>query len=266
MNGRLASYSDKYQHLAMSRDKGVLEVTLHSGGGPLIWGGRPHEELSHAFYDISRDPGNRCVLITGTGDAFCTPPPSPITEGSARKPRTSRTKWDPLYSDARHLLMNLMNIEVPVIAAINGPVTVHADIPLLADIVLASETAVIADVQHFTNLLVPGDGIHVLWPMLVGINRARYFLMTGQHIDAQEALRLGLVGEVLPQAELLDRARELAHRISDMPSTVVRASRAVLTHQIRVALQADLAYGLAAEGLAAVSLEPELWNFVREHE
>jgi hypothetical protein len=95
--------------------------------------------------------------------------------------------------------MNLLNIEVPVIAAINGPAVRHAEIPLLSDIVLASENATIQDSAHFNGGLVPGDGVHIVFPLLMGTNRGRYFLLTGQVLDATEADPAGQQAEI-PQS------------------------------------------------------------------
>ncbi len=100
------------------------------------------------------------------------------------------------------------------LAAINGPAVRHPEIPLLCDIVLASETATIQDSAHFNGGLVPGDGVHIVFPMLMRINRGRYFLLTGQVLDASEAKQLGLVSEVLPPADLLPRAWQLANNFT----------------------------------------------------
>ena len=79
--------------------------------------------------------------------------------------------------------VNLLNIEVPVISAINGPAWRHGEIPLLSDIVLAADTAAFQDSAHFPNGLVPGDGMHIVMPLLLGMNRGRYFLLTGQTLS-----------------------------------------------------------------------------------
>ena len=92
---------------------------------------------------------------------------------------------------------------MPVIAAVNGPALVHSEYILTCDIVLASETAVFQDMPHLNFRLVPGDGVHVLWPHVLGPVRGRYFLMTQQKIAAEEALRLGVVNEVLPHDALM---------------------------------------------------------------
>src|SRR5208282_1965159 len=106
----------------------------------------------------------------------------------------------------KHLLMNLLDIEVPIVAAVNGPALVHAEIPVLSDIVIAAESAEFQDAPHFPNGIVPGDGVHVVWPLVLGTNRGRYFLLTGQKLSAREAQTLGVVSEVVSRDKLLARA------------------------------------------------------------
>jgi enoyl-CoA hydratase/carnithine racemase len=147
----------------------------------------------------------------------------------------------------------MLSIEVPVIAAVNGPAFIHAELPVLADIVLASEKAVFADKPHFINGVVPGDGVQIVWPMLLGPNRGRYFLMTGQEIGAKEAMALGVVGEVLAPEQLLPRAWELAREIAARPKLAMRYARLVLTKKIREEVSRDLGTGLIMEGMAVLA-------------
>ena len=153
--------------------------------------------------------------------------------------------------------MNLLEIEVPIIAAVNGPALVHAEIPLLSDIVLAAESAEFQDAPHFPRGTVPGDGVHVVWPLLLGPNRGRYFLLTGQKLSAQEALALGVVSEVLPKDLLMARAWELAEQLSQQSTLALRYSRVVLTLHLKRLLQDMLGYGLAVEGLAMLGRQEE---------
>ena len=83
--------------------------------------------------------------------------------------------------------MQMLDIEVPMIAAVNGPVTVHSELAVLCDVVLARTDTYFQDAPHFPGGLVPGDSMQVVWPMLLGPNRGRYFLLTGQEIHAEEA-------------------------------------------------------------------------------
>jgi len=170
--------------------------------------------------------------------------------------RPSLETIDRIQWEGRALLMNLLAIEVPVIAAINGPAWRHSEIPLLSDIVLASETAAFQDSAHFKSNMVPGDGMHVIYPLLIGFNRARYFLLTGQTLSAQEAKDLGLVAEVLPKDKVLARAWELAEDLTKRPTLLLRYTRLMFTEQLRKPLQEMLGYGLAMEGIALME-KPE---------
>lgn len=147
--------------------------------------------------------------------------------------------------------MNMMAIPVPVIAAVNGPVTIHPEMPALADIVLAADHAVFAD-SHIQAGLVPGDGCHVVWPMLLGPNRGRAFLLTGNEITAQEARALGVVHEVLPAEALMPRALEHARRLAGLTPMTLRGTRTALTHHIKQRLFSELDRGLLLEGFAYV--------------
>jgi enoyl-CoA hydratase/carnithine racemase len=250
----LEQYADNYRHIRMERRDGILQMTFHTDGGPLQWGGGPHEEFPRAFADVGSDPANRVVIITGTGDAFSGP------QGTAAgAPKRTPREWDKTYWEGKRLLTNLLDIEVPMISAVNGPALRHSEIPLLSDIVLASETAAFQDSGHFMSGLVPGDGVHIVYPMLLGLNRGRYFLLTGQSIGAQEAQTLGLVNEVLPPGELLPRAWALAGQLAEKSDLVLRYTRVATTQYVKRIMQDLLGYGLALEGLGSADtlLNPE---------
>jgi enoyl-CoA hydratase/carnithine racemase len=256
-------YAKKYSTIKMERRDGILQMTLHTNNAELKWGMPPHEELSYAFYDIARDHENRCVIITGTGDAFCAEADAGNGRGVAIRTTgepapfgVKSSTWDHIYNDAKYLLMNHLNIEVPMIAAVNGPALIHAELAVLCDIVIASENAEFQDAPHFPNGVVPGDGVHVVWPLILGANRGRYFLLTGQKLSAKQALDLGVVSEVVPRDRLLPRAWELAESIVKRPSLSVRYARVAITQQIKKLMLDNLGYGLALEGLGAVQSFP----------
>jgi len=242
---KLDDYVNKYRHAMLERRDGILQITCHSDGGEMEWGLGPHEDLSFLFADIARDFDNKVVILTGTGESFCANPP---LQGSGT---IGSAAWDRIYNEGKHLLMNQLSIEVPMIAAVNGPAHRHAEIATLCDIVLAAEHASFQDSAHFPNGTVPGDGVHVAWPLVLGPNRGRYFLLTGQKLSAHEALRYGVVNEVLPREQLMGRAWELAQQIAARPTLAVRYARVAMTQVIKRLLLDNLGYGLALEGLGA---------------
>jgi 6-oxocamphor hydrolase len=255
-----ADYANRYECVSMTREDGILLVTIHARRAPgkaCLWSALPHEELSFAFNDIARDRENHCVIITGAGDAFCAEM-HPSIAGLARFGEGGLTpemldRMDQAGHDGRHLLLNHLNIEVPMIAAVNGPALIHAELAVLCDIVLAAETAEFQDAPHLQSGLVPGDGVHIVWPLLLGPNRGRYFLLTGQKIPAHEALKLGVVNEIVPREKLLERARELARDICRRPALARRYARVVLTQIVKEQMLRGLGYGIALESLAMMS-------------
>jgi enoyl-CoA hydratase/carnithine racemase len=246
---KLDEYANKYRNMAMERQDGILQVRFHTNGGPFVFSGRAHRELGDAFADIARDPENKVIIITGTGDSFCASLDVPANPG-----RITADIWSIIYAEGKRMLMNLLEIGVPVIGAVNGPALVHAELAVMSDIVIAGEDAVFQDAPHFPNGAVPGDGAHVVWPFILGPNRGRYFLLMGQKIAAQEALTLGIVSEILPREKLLTRAHEIARRqLLRQPILTLRYTREALASKYRHLMLEELGPGLAVEGLAALA-------------
>jgi enoyl-CoA hydratase/carnithine racemase len=230
---------------------GVLTVRFHSRGKALRWTALPHRELPVLFDRIASDPGVRVVVITGTGDSFIEFDPEFETAIAEGKPTPDQ--MDAGTDEGVRLLENLLRIQVPVIAAVNGPALVHAEIALLSDIVLSTDTACFEDAAHVPSGLVPSDGVQIVWPWLLGPNRARYFLLTGQRIQSDEARALGLVAEILAPDELMPRALEHAERLAELNPVVVRNVRHALVSSLRRKLSDELHYGLLLESMASLS-------------
>lgn len=247
----LEHYRNRFANIRFERQDNILQMSLHTNGGPLQWGaldGSIHTQLGEAFREVADDAGNRVVILTGSGDAFC------VGMNPAEIPRDpTAANWPRLQREGRRMLMNLLDIEVPVIGVFNGPAYIHAELVALSDIVLAADTAEIADLAHFVFGVAPGDGAHIVWPMLLGPNRGRYFLLTGQRLTAVEAQHLGVVGEVLAPQQVMDRAWQLARQIALQPIAALHATRTTLTQALKRRMLDELGYGLALEGLALIA-------------
>jgi len=246
-----ADYQSRYTTISFTRSDGILEMRLHTEGGPLCWGNHPHKEIEEALLLVGRDRENKIVILTGTGEEFSGPEVLP--EAGRAMPQLSGDAWVDVAWECKNMLQNLLAIEVPMIAAINGPALRHAEVPLLCDIVLATPDTVIQDSAHYRGGLVPGDGMHVVMPALLGISRARYFLFTGEVIGVGELKGLGLVHEILPHGELMTRAHALAQTLVKQPKIVRHYTRVLLTEKLRRDMNEMLPYGLALEGLGIVA-------------
>ena len=140
-----------------------------------------------------------------------------------------------------------------MIAVVNGPAKRHADLALMCDIVLAADDATFEDTAHFQNGgIAPGDGINVVYTMLMGINRARYLMLTGQVLNAREAKDMGLVAEVMPREQLLPRAWQLARQLAQKPDMLLRYTRSVLTFPLRRLIDDGMPFYLAMEALSTL--------------
>jgi enoyl-CoA hydratase/carnithine racemase len=255
---KLADYANKYDFIRFERRDGVLVLRLHTKDSHFVFSDGAHHNLSFAFYDLAADPENKVVILTGTGDRFC----ADFDYGSFHNGVTDYHEWAlRIRSDGRRMLAAFLDIEVPVIAAINGPAVSHSELPVLADVVLADDTTIFQDATHFLKGTAPGDGMHVIWTTLLGLNRGRYFLLTGEKLSAQKAHDLGVVGEVLPKNKLMARAWELALQWADLPRTTLIATRQSLNYEWKRLLLEQLHNGLTEEmnGIVA-KLKPPYGN------
>lgn len=247
----LNEYTDKWADLAhLRREEGILEVRFHWDNGPLRWNEATHSGIMAMLADISNDPENECLIVTGTGDSFL----NQFDNDTARPPSDNSgcVTYEWWYSVQTRYPSAWINVPVPVISAINGPCTIHPDTVLLADIVIASETTFIPD-RHMADAgLVACDGTNILYDHLMGTNRARTFLWTGNDITAEEGLRLGLFSEVVPQDQVLERAWQIAReKIMTVPRIHRRMAREIFIQPLREAFAKGINASLAHECYAA---------------
>ena len=254
---RFSDYRDRFDHISLDRDeRGILVLRLHTNEEELGWGPHTEREMSECLGFVADDLDNRVVIVTGTGASFIDRIDTDAAAAWLDKRPNNATAWRDMVHKGLRMMHNLLSIEVPVIGAINGPASVHSELALLSDIVICSDTAYIQDSPHFIAGLPPGDGVHIIFPALLGPNRGRYFLLTGEKIQAEEALELGMVGEVVPQHKVLDRALEHANALAQKDEHLVRHTRLILIQELRVKFQNLMSMGVAWEAYAVTASPP----------
>ena len=188
-------------------------------------------ELHHAWQRFRDDPGAFVLVITGRGDAFC------AGWDLADAAQTELGDWDEFKTHAYNSpgdcgYTRRVDIFKPVIAAVNGwAVAAGLENALLADIRIAAENAVFGALERRWNI-VAGDGMTVRLPMAVGYARAMEMIITGRPVGAEEALRIGLANEVVPEGRSLERALQLAHEIAELPQGAIRTDKETLVRNV----------------------------------
>lgn len=232
---------NQYKTIAFQQDDGLLTVTFNRPEQLNAVNALVHTEMSRLFGDIARDESVRAVILTGAGRAFC-------AGGDLEWFRTmTQESLDRLFVEARRIIIDMLEVPQPIIAAVNGPATgLGATLALMCDVIYVAEGARIAD-THVRAGIGAGDGGAVIWPLLVGMSRAKEYLMTGDVLTAMEAERLGLVNHVVPEAELIGAATVMGRRLADGPQMAIRATKASLNKILRDAANLVLDTSLALE-------------------
>ena len=201
----MVDYSS-YQHLLIEKNDGIALVTLNR---PEVYNAtnfQLHKELSIIWLDLGKDPEVRVIVVTGAGTAFSAGGDFEMIEKALGNPDVIASNMQ----EASDIVHNMINLDKPVISAING-VAVGAGlaVALMADISIASEKARFTD-GHTRLGVAAGDHAAVIWPLLMSMAKAKYYLLTCEFLDGKEAERIGLVSMVVPPEELMDKAMEVA--------------------------------------------------------
>jgi enoyl-CoA hydratase len=233
----------QYQSLRVETVGGVLRVTIDRPDSDLNAVDEVlHAELARLFSDLRHENEARAVLLTGGGRAF-----SAGGDFEWFPSLQQPGKLEELKRDARSLIWDLLDVELPIVAAVNGPaIGLGATIALLCDTIFMAESATVAD-PHVRVGLVAGDGGTVAWPLAVGPARAKQYLMTGDPVSAQEAERIGLVNFVVPDDELDQRAMEFAARLADLAPLPLRYTKAAVNKLVKEALNTSFDFALEME-------------------
>lgn len=232
----------RFSRIRASRHGRVLKLELSNPGLRNAVDAQMHHELSEIFTAAQEDPESLAVLLTGdqAGNAFC-------AGGDIRWMRESLETGSggPGPVEAKRIVASLLDMEKPIVAAINGPaVGLGATIALLCDVIFIGESGHVAD-PHVRVGVVAGDGGALIWPQLIGVARAKEYLMTGDPVPAAEAERIGLVNRVVADDALQDAAMTFARRLAEgAPQAVQHTKTAVnlLLKQLWPVFEASLAY------------------------
>src|SRR5881296_1714507 len=221
-----------YQHLRFERrERGVVLVTINRPEVLNATNDRLHWELTQVWLTLDADETARVAVVTGAGRAFSAGGDLDMVEANSRDPkRLART-----VREASDLVYNMINTDKPIISAING-VAVGAGlvVALLADISIISETARFTD-GHTKLGVVAGDHAAILWPLLCGMAKAKYYLLTADFIDGKEAERIGLVSLCVPPDQLMAKAWDVADRLAQGSQPSIRWTKRALNNWLRQA-------------------------------
>ena len=235
-----------YEHLEFRRDGDVLVMTLNRPERLNAINGQMHLEITRAFRELDDDE-SRAVVITGAGRAFSAGGDVQWMDdigGVETRKRFAQVR-------SGELLRAQLDLEKPIVAMVKGvAVGLGASIALLCDMVVASESARIGD-RHVNVGLVAGDGGALIWPLLVGINKAKELLMLGDLVTGADLERLGVVNHLVSEDELEGFTMELAQRLTTMPPWAMKATKSVINAQLREKLPSFLDLGLAYEHYSA---------------
>lgn len=250
---------ESYQTLQIDRQpSGVTEVVLNNPQRLNSVDVAGHRELTQVWLDLDADPETKVILIRAEGRAFSAGGDFSLIEAMMNDPAVHRRT----LREARELVRNVIECSKPIVSVING-VAVGAGLAaaLLADIPIAGRSARILD-GHTTLGVAAGDHAVLIWPLLVGMAKAKYHLLTNEPIDGTEAERLGLVAKVTEDDQLLHEARRVAERLANGSAEALSWTKHTLNHWLRSAypaFDASLAYEFLGflgadprEGLAAI--------------
>ncbi|WP_255552392.1 enoyl-CoA hydratase/isomerase family protein [Maritimibacter dapengensis] len=233
----------KFETLRLERSGRRLTITMNRPDVLNAFGGQMHREIVEAFAYARDDENSDVVVMTGEGRAFSA---GGDIEGMARV-MEDPALFDQEMDEAQALILTLLDIEKPVVARINGPaIGLGATIALFCDVSFAAESARIGD-PHVSIGLVAGDGGAVIWPALIGLNRAKEFLLTGDILNAKVAAEIGLVNHVLPDSELDAAVDGFCERIVSGARPAIRGTKRLLNMELRRLAEALMAPGLVLE-------------------
>jgi len=231
----------KYDAIQVIKEDRLLTVTLNRPESLNALTREAHSQLELLWHEVADDESVGAILLTGAGRAFCAGADMKSVSGEPLPLARS-------FVHAKRLIAEMLEVEQPIVGAINGDaVGLGASLALACDIIVADERARFAD-THVKNMgVVAGDGGTVIWPLMMGIHRAKEYLLLGDFLPAAEAARLGMINYALPSDQVMPKARELALRLANGPQWAQRWTKTAINKIMRDRLNLTMDTALAAE-------------------
>ncbi len=226
---------ESYEHLRFERrEHGVLLVTIDRPERMNATNETLHREISGVWREIDADEQTRVAVVTGAGRAFSAGGDLEMVQRMAG----DYARVAAMATEAAALVTNMLDCETPIVSAINGTaVGAGLAVALMADISIIAEDARLTD-GHLRLGVVAGDHGAIIWPLLCGMAKAKYYLLTADFLDGREAERIGLVSRCVPRDEVLSEALAVAERIATGPQHAARWTKRTLNHWLRAAVPA----------------------------
>lgn len=251
----------EYETILWERRGRILTLTINRPEQLNAVNAKLHEELARVFRDAERDPDSDVIVLTGAGDAFCAGGDVGWMQDAIDNPAS----FNVTSVEAKQIVFSMLDCEKPIIGRINGhAMGLGCTLALFCDVTFMASGARIAD-PHVQMGMVAGDGGAVIWPALVGLARAKEFLLTGDHLTADEACRLGLINHAVSREELDGRVYGFAERLAKGALQSIRWSKVSLNIHLKQVAHAVMDASIAYEALTNLSADhQEAVNAFRE--
>ena len=235
---------ENYQTMTVERrDHGIAILTLNRPERLNAVNGTMHAELARFATDFANDRALRALVITGAGRAFCAG-----GDFSPDDPVGNNPEGPDMWAEARQIVDRMLECEKPIISAVNGyAMGLGATVALLCDVVITCSNSVLAD-THVNMGIGAGDGGQLIWPHLIGVNRAKYYLMTGDQVRVEEAVEMGLASFYVEDADaLMPKALAIAEQLAAGAPQAIAASKAAVNAYLRSISSTVMPIGLRYE-------------------
>ena len=239
-------------------EPGILEIVMGAEGKLAVATARAHDEMARVWLDVDRDPEARVAILRGAGKGFSAGGDMAMVEEMTRDPAVRARVW----REARDLVYNMLNCSKIIISAVHGPaVGAGLAAALMADISIVAKNARLID-GHTRLGVAAGDHAAIIWPLLCGMAKAKYYLLTCDTVSGEEAERIGLVSMACDEAQVQQKALEVARKLAAGPQSALAWTKYSLNNWLRLAgptFDASLALEMLGftgpevkEGLAAL--------------